>query len=292
MVLGNGQVMFDSLNRNTRSSMVHNIISESEKNLIDSTVKLPSSVLASSIGREREGSTRTRTAEDEQVENNGSEMVGTSFEGNYSSISAFRQVLPLLRRLHMEYPLKFQEAIELPVCYIILSVWGQFDTEASPIHSFVVRDIFFSNAVNDQFYPFAQNRFLLFFKDHNCRYRCSFVIVSVTIGCKLGSAKRSRLGYGRQAYFPSLLSPRVIDPYVLFPHRKCGCVIVDILRNLWLECCQHLGRDFVLDCSYDIKFAVWESSEYSHESSQRCVGGLLHLPVPRHCGLGFFGQSS
>ena len=142
MVLGNGRVLFDSCDRNARSSMVHSIISG--KIVFDSTIELPSSVLEKSADREKEAWTRlSSVAEVPSVsegaeEDSDGEIVGTSFESNYSGISAFRQVLPLLRRLHLEYPLTLQEAIELPLCYIILSVWVQFDSEANPIHSFVV----------------------------------------------------------------------------------------------------------------------------------------------------------
>ncbi len=48
------------------------------------------------------------------------------------------QVRPLLRRLHLECPPGLQDIIVLPVCYVIISLWGSFDS-SSPLQEILVR---------------------------------------------------------------------------------------------------------------------------------------------------------
>ena len=50
------------------------------------------------------------------------------------------QVLPLLKRLSMEYPIEWKEVIVLPVSYLILSAWGGLGSDTSPIQRFTVRN--------------------------------------------------------------------------------------------------------------------------------------------------------
>lgn len=48
------------------------------------------------------------------------------------------QVRPLLRRLHFECPPGFEDIIVLPVCFVVISLWGSFNS-SSPLQEFLVR---------------------------------------------------------------------------------------------------------------------------------------------------------
>jgi len=135
MVLGSGRVLFGGGNQTqprlarssssvSTSNLIHRIISE--QTVSESTRRLSSSVFGNSI--ESEG--------DDFKEN--SELVGTSNDSFCWSRLRLWQVWPLLRRLHLECPPGLQDMIELPLCYLAISLWGSFDP--SPLQRFLVRN--------------------------------------------------------------------------------------------------------------------------------------------------------
>eukprot|EP00984_Skeletonema_dohrnii_P014524 scaffold6114_cov79-Skeletonema_dohrnii-CCMP3373.AAC.4 len=135
MVLGSGRVLFGGGNQTSpsprlarssssvsTSDLIHRIISE--QTVSESTRRLSSSVFDNSI--ESEG--------DDFKEN--SELVRTSNDSFCWSRLRLWQVWPLLRRLHLECPPGLQDMMELPLCYLAISLWGSFDP--SPLQRFLI----------------------------------------------------------------------------------------------------------------------------------------------------------
>lgn len=141
LVFGGGRILFDSDNQQstgtrtskTASELVHIIISEGVFYETDSNLIPPET-----DDWDEESDKFSDNVHLHKQDQNGSFRCNDPM-----SMCKWRprlwQVVPLLKRLSMEYPIEWKEVLVLPVSYLLLSAWGSLGSDISPIQRFTVR---------------------------------------------------------------------------------------------------------------------------------------------------------
>lgn len=280
MILGGGRVIFDGEFQceegkpaKSAADTIHHIISRGTVSGVR-----PSSLESFNVVQKMQSAITDSSDSNSEPKSNGEPKCG---------LIRLWQVKPLLGRLHLEFPPNMQDILVLPFCYLVISLWGSFDS-GNPVQgkTFQVSLEILALALtldNMAVLVLLMRIFLILrIFGHGHPYLPSIHFVPNPFDHELGRTKLPHLGFGGQTHQPLGIPHILLGSNDLCPHLVDNRILRNCLWNIWLVVRKLLGCCPLFDHAYNYRTPVWQNAVCCTRDLSGGRGLVLCLHISWH----------